>query len=110
MGSGCLWRSRCAPCLFCCAGVLVPLCVVYLYIYARFCVCLLAISIVWICAGGTDFDQCIEFLKSKFLSVVPETAVIYPHVTCGISTDNVRAVWRASKDIILTSNMALAGL
>jgi len=52
--------------------------------------------------GGKDFDAAAKFLQSKFVNLNRNAAKqIYPHMTCGTDTNNVKIVFNAVKDIIL---------
>jgi len=60
--------------------------------------------------GGLDFESGCEFLVNQFrmLNQSPSKQ-IYVHVTCATDTDNIRFVFVAVKDIILTQNLKGSG-
>jgi hypothetical protein len=58
-----------------------------------------------------DYDAGWQFIRDKFLSLNknPAQKHIYTHVTCATSTENVRVVFGAVKDIILSDGMRTHG-
>jgi guanine nucleotide-binding protein G(z) subunit alpha len=54
--------------------------------------------------NNQDFDAASKFMQNKFLNLNRNAAKqIYPHMTCGTDTNNVKLVFNAVKDIILQS-------
>eukprot|EP01113_Clastostelium_recurvatum_P031794 TRINITY_DN400_c0_g1_i2.p1 TRINITY_DN400_c0_g1~~TRINITY_DN400_c0_g1_i2.p1 ORF type:complete len:360 (-),score=76.04 TRINITY_DN400_c0_g1_i2:279-1358(-) len=61
--------------------------------------------------GGDDYDKALEYIKNRFkeLNDNKEGRHSYMHVTTGIDTENVRAVFHATKDIIFAKSLENAG-
>jgi len=61
--------------------------------------------------GGDDYNKAIEYFKNRFrlLNDNKESRHSYMHVTTGIDTENVRAVFHATKDIIFAKSLENAG-
>lgn len=60
--------------------------------------------------GGLDYDNGVKYLKQMFMDRnETQEKQIYIHVTCATDTTNVRFVFEAVKDIILTSNLRGSG-
>jgi len=61
--------------------------------------------------GKDEYEEGVEFLREKFESKNKNTdRHVYTHVTCATDTDNVQAVFNATKDIIIRSSLQSAGL
>jgi len=61
--------------------------------------------------GKNEYEEGVEFLREKFESKNKNgDRHIYTHVTCATDTDNVQAVFNATKDIIIRSSLQSAGL
>jgi len=61
--------------------------------------------------GGDDYTKALDYIKSRFrdLNDNKEARHSYMHVTTGIDTENVRAVFHATKDIIFAKSLENAG-
>jgi len=61
--------------------------------------------------GGDDYTKALDHIKARFkeLNDTKDNRHSYMHVTTGIDTENVRAVFNATKDIILSKSLESAG-
>jgi len=61
--------------------------------------------------GGEDYQKSLDFFRAKFreLNDNKDSRHSYMHVTTGIDTENVRAVFHATKDIIFAKSLENAG-
>jgi len=60
---------------------------------------------------GLDFDKASLFIKNKFLKANANPKKdIYVHITCATDTDNVRIVFNAVRDILLTKTFNQLGV
>eukprot|EP01127_Copromyxa_protea_P004445 TRINITY_DN14307_c0_g1_i1.p1 TRINITY_DN14307_c0_g1~~TRINITY_DN14307_c0_g1_i1.p1 ORF type:complete len:342 (-),score=30.73 TRINITY_DN14307_c0_g1_i1:47-1072(-) len=61
--------------------------------------------------GPQEYQPAAEFISNKFLEInkSPERK-IYPYMTCATDTDNVKVVFKAVKDTILTAALRASGL
>lgn len=56
-----------------------------------------------------DFTHAVEYIKRQYLSKVKDPKkTIYPHITTATDTDNIKAVFRAVKDIIFRGTVLLS--
>jgi len=56
--------------------------------------------------GGCDYEQGVKFLKKKFTGLNPNRQKpIYVHVTCATDTNNMRYVFNAVKDIVVSQSL-----
>jgi len=61
--------------------------------------------------GKNEYEEGVEYLREKFESKNKNSERhVYTHVTCATDTDNVQAVFNATKDIIIRSSLQSAGL
>lgn len=62
-------------------------------------------------SGGSSYEEALTFIQSLFdRQNENPTKTIYPHHTCATDTRNVEFVMNAALDIIISKNMAEAGL
>lgn len=60
--------------------------------------------------GGKDYHNACGYLKEKFGALNRQpTKRIYTHITCATDTENIRYVFTAAKDIILSFSLGTAG-
>jgi len=61
--------------------------------------------------GGSDYDGSINFVKGEFLKVldIGKKRNLYCHVTNATDTENIRYVFLATRDFILTQNLKKSG-
>jgi len=62
--------------------------------------------------GGLSYDNAAKYITEKFVNLNRDTAtkMVYPHITCATDTDNIRFVFNAVKDIILTQVLKQTGM
>lgn len=62
------------------------------------------------CTAPQEYDPASVFVREQFLSRNRTASrYVYVHITCATNTDNVRAVFNAVKDIILTASLKTLG-
>eukprot|EP00298_Acanthocystis_sp_HF-20_P002083 c12547_g1_i1.p1 GENE.c12547_g1_i1~~c12547_g1_i1.p1 ORF type:complete len:350 (+),score=91.43 c12547_g1_i1:37-1086(+) len=60
--------------------------------------------------GGADFESAADFIQSQFINLsLEEDRQIYVHLTCATDTENIRFVFNAVKDIILSKSLKQSG-
>eukprot|EP01102_Stenamoeba_stenopodia_P005736 TRINITY_DN1646_c1_g1_i1.p2 TRINITY_DN1646_c1_g1~~TRINITY_DN1646_c1_g1_i1.p2 ORF type:complete len:227 (-),score=44.14 TRINITY_DN1646_c1_g1_i1:83-763(-) len=59
--------------------------------------------------GGSDVDKATEYVKEKFTSKAGAERNLYSHLTCATNTENIRFVFSAVKDMLLSENLHRAG-
>jgi hypothetical protein len=53
-------------------------------------------------SGANEFEPAADFIKQRFLEQSTSTQhKIYPHLTCAISTENVKFVFKCVKETLL---------
>jgi len=60
--------------------------------------------------GSSDADEASDYIKQKFLECSPPNKQIYVHKTTATDTDNIKHVFRAVKDIIVSAYLKTMGL
>jgi len=48
----------------------------------------------------SDWQEAADFLKGKYMSVVPPGRDLYCHFTCAVDTNAVRVLWTAVRDVL----------
>jgi len=58
--------------------------------------------------GGLNYDEGLKHITKEYTSSnkTANSKLIYPHVTCATNTDNVRAVFDATREIIVQRSLA----
>lgn len=51
--------------------------------------------------GGADYDKAVEFVQGKFMACNRSPRRVYPHVTCALSTDNMKFVFQSVRRTLL---------
>ena len=61
-------------------------------------------------AGGNDYEKGVEYITQKFIALNNNASKkIFVQVTCATDTDNVRLVFDAAKEIIISQNLERLG-
>jgi len=60
--------------------------------------------------GGCDYNNALEFIKNKFLSLNKTKRMLYSHVTCSTDTDQIKKVYFSIRETILDNQLQTAGL
>jgi len=56
-------------------------------------------------SGGKDYQRATEFLSTQFTALIKNKERLYLHVTCATDTENVRFVFNAIRDTLLSNMM-----
>jgi len=60
--------------------------------------------------GGADVDAAVKFITEQFIALLRnERKKVFPHTTCATDTENVRVVFEAAKEIIISQNLERLG-
>eukprot|EP01101_Sappina_pedata_P001500 TRINITY_DN11583_c0_g1_i1.p1 TRINITY_DN11583_c0_g1~~TRINITY_DN11583_c0_g1_i1.p1 ORF type:complete len:355 (-),score=159.95 TRINITY_DN11583_c0_g1_i1:116-1180(-) len=61
--------------------------------------------------GGLSYDHGLNYIREEFLATNKNQGqkLIFPHVTCATNTENVRAVFEATRQIIIQRSMEESG-
>jgi guanine nucleotide-binding protein G(i) subunit alpha len=60
--------------------------------------------------GGCDYESALSFITNQFVSLNANSSKkVFAHVTCATDTDNVRVVFDAAKEIIISQNLERLG-
>jgi len=60
-------------------------------------------------SGGSNVTKATEYVKEKFTSKAGAERNLYTHLTCATNTENIRFVFSAVKDMLLSENLHRAG-
>jgi hypothetical protein len=51
--------------------------------------------------GGKNYDAAVAFIRDRFVEMNSSPHALYPHVTCAVSTENVRFVFNSVRETLL---------
>ena len=62
--------------------------------------------------GGNSYEETSQYIENKFeeLNRMPKQKQIYYHFTCATDTENIKFVFDAVTDVIITNNLRASGL
>ena len=51
--------------------------------------------------GGANYEEAVEFMKKRLLTIIPEENEAFCHVTCCIDTENIKEVFDLTRECLL---------
>jgi len=52
--------------------------------------------------GKDQWEPSANYVKQAFISKAPENAELYPHFCCAVDTDNVKLIWKDTREIVVS--------